>query len=105
MNAWEMAPELARLYGEAHDAVTAADAQGVCPKDIVRTWPNVLGFLRRVPGQPYFRATPNGRDDTPTLTELEVFRDALRIHRDRALRAIERDVSLSSLPTLVEGLS
>jgi hypothetical protein len=76
--------ELADLYGKAHDALTALGANA--PRDVVATWPNTLGFLRRVAGQPYHRAAPNGRDDEPTEEEKGAFRDYLRITLDRCER-------------------
>ncbi len=81
---------LAARYYEADDACTAARAAGVLPADIEATWPNMLGFLRRVPGQPLHHPAPNGReDDAPTAAELVAFYDALKIHRRRALVALK----------------
>lgn len=45
--------ELARLYGAGHDALTAALDAGCLPSDLQNKWPNLLGTLRRVEGQPY----------------------------------------------------
>jgi hypothetical protein len=57
-------------------------------RDIEATWPNVLGFLRRVPGQKYDRSPPAGTPaDEPTQVELVAFRDAMRIHIARLERA------------------
>lgn len=76
-------------YGRAHDVCTAADAAGVLPRDIKATWPNVRGFMSRIPG-PYHRPGPNGREDPPTMAELRAFLEALRFHRHRARRAMEK---------------
>jgi hypothetical protein len=80
--------ELARAYDAAHDECSAAERAGVLPADIRQTWPNVLGFLQRVPGQPYHRAGPNGTVDPPTAAEQRAALVALRIHADRAHRAV-----------------
>lgn len=81
---------LAKLYDDAHDAVSAAQAKGCAPRDIVAVWPNVLGMLRRVPGQRYHRSPPNGREDPPTETELEALAYALKVHRKRCEDAVAR---------------
>jgi hypothetical protein len=86
--------EIAALYGRAHDSCTAALAAGVLPRDIEATWPNVLGFLRRIPGQPYHRPPPcredgTRPDDRPTGPEMAAFAIALKIHKRRADAAME----------------
>jgi len=81
--------QLREAYERAHEACTAARSAGVLPRDIEQTWPNVLGALRRVPGQPYHRPPPAPRvDDTPPPADQRALYDAINIHRARAERAL-----------------
>lgn len=45
-------------------------------------------MMRRIPGQPLYRAAPNGRDDTPTAIELDALEAYLRI-TVRRLRGLQ----------------
>ncbi len=78
---------LARFYEATGYAVEAARREGVLPRDIESTWPNCLGFMRRVPGQGWHRPSTRG-DDTPTEREIHVFGQALAIHKRRCEDAI-----------------
>lgn len=80
--------DLLLLYDTADQLVNECKRRGCLPKDIEATWPNVLGFMRRIPGQEHYRAAPNGVDDCPTRQEIIVFRDALMIHATRCRRAL-----------------
>jgi hypothetical protein len=81
--------ELAELYKQAHDALCALPDPGAL-RDVRRTWGNTLGLLRRVQGQPYFRAGPNGRLDEPTDAEKAALADYFRITIQRARAAIAK---------------
>lgn len=83
-----LATEIAAAYDAAHDACTAAMDRGVLPRDIADTWPNVRGFLERIPGQRYHRPGPNGREDPPSDREIKAAIAALKIHARRADDAI-----------------
>lgn len=71
--------DIAKTFTQIEDYVGALDEWSLCPQDIKDTWPNVRGFMRRIPGQAYHRPT----DDPPTEPELETFAAALRIHLRR----------------------
>lgn len=80
--------DLALLYDGVHDLALVAKERGVCPVDILQGWSNVLGFLRRVPGQPYHRPACNGRDDTPTKQEFLAAYSTLRLYGKRLRRVL-----------------
>lgn len=82
--------DFALAYDAAHDLALVARERGVMPRDIEATWPNVLGFLRRIPGQPYYRPAPNDADDVPTRDECIVFYDALVLTGRRLRTALVR---------------
>lgn len=88
---------LAALYCETEAACKEAMLAGVLPRDIQATWPNALGFMRRVPGQPLHREPPAGSaDDMPSDAELVAFRDALKIHRRRALNVLRSETTMTT---------
>lgn len=72
---------IAKLYDQTHDVCTAAGK--ALPRDIEATWPNTLGFLRRIPNQPYHRAAPNGVSDEPSEEAIADFMSYLRITKMR----------------------
>lgn len=82
--------ELARLYDAGHDALTAALDAGCLPADLQNKWPNLLGTLRRVEGQPYHRPGLNGREDPLTDDEKRVLAWEFRKAAQRAEEALKR---------------
>lgn len=82
-------PLFEQLYDEAYAAYTQCAVIGRVPKDLKATWPNVLGMLRRILGQKYYREPPKGSpSDVPSAKELAAFRDALRTHAARLRRVV-----------------
>jgi len=85
--------DLHRLYEHVEEALAACREAGCVPPAVADAWPNCLGFMRRVPGQPLFREPPRGaggakRRDEPTTADLSSFGDGLRLHRQVCLDAL-----------------
>lgn len=87
------ADDLTVLFEAALVRVNLASKDRIVPPDIDAAWPNVRGFLRRVPGHPLHRPGPNGRLDAPDPRELRWAANELRtIVRRLDERLIERGI-------------
>lgn len=91
--------ELARLYDAGHDALTEALDAGCLPADLQNKWPNLLGTLRRVEGQPYHRPGLNGREDPLTDDEKRVLAWEFRKAAQRAEEALKKCRGRAANPT------
>lgn len=96
--------ELARLYGAGHDALTAALDAGCLPADLQNKWPNLLGTLRRVEGQPYHRPGLNGREDPLTDEEKRVLAWEFRKAAQRAEAALKKCGGRAANPAWGKGV-
>ncbi|GMV18599.1 MAG: hypothetical protein AMXMBFR56_68230 [Polyangiaceae bacterium] len=97
--------DLARLYGAGHDALTAALDAGCLPSDLQNKWPNLLGTLRRVEGQPYHRPGLNGREDPLTDDEKRVLAWEFRKAAQQAEEALAKCRGRAANPVTEGGVA
>lgn len=76
--------EVTTLYDEVVNLISAAERAGKRVSGELSTIPvAALGFLRRIPGQKYFRPGPGGRIDAPSTSEIKGAINNLKIARRR----------------------
>lgn len=82
---------VAKLYDEVKDLKEKAEKAKVrLPSDLDRNWPNVLGWLRGLPDQPYYRDPPRGVSPvTPDFQEIKRHVSQLKLWRSNLQKALK----------------